>query len=692
MADVVGIELQLKENLQQRLKTILPLMEKLQQQTKNMEKMLSQTNGINKANRSLEMMANRLNAVSNASRGLNNVGHQFDNLGRHADHARQKVGLLHRAFGGVASGLGGMAGMMTAGLSIYTVGDMFKHGMDFEQQLKSLQIGGASPKQLASMRKTALQTANDPRFITTPTQQLEAMRTGRAVFGNFDEAEKMAPLAAQFNTAMRLINAPGGADRNNAEFAFKMAEQLGIRDTVRMKAFMNDLTKAEVGFAGKIDLAQLTQQFSTSRLAKYGSDILPFLTTQGHLLTEAGGGGRGAGRAGAQINALNRVLVQGTMTQATAQRFADLGLIGGYDAALAAKSSSKHPTGRHILHTTSRHDASGHLLSTSEDEIFITGKGRSSKTPTLTKGELGQLIVSGLKDRDLAIKNTPMWIYKDLIPALEKSQHKNFYKLDRNQQVAMLTPFLQGMQMNASDLIAQIALNKGTFDIQTKNVMGAPGMDEVTAQQRSMTQNLAKLSAAWTTFSTTLTTNDKVVQLVNNTFNTLTQLLLSLSKVIGPVADGVGRFYNVIDSVGSKVGTGAGIIGSTLTQAGQILFPENKDHRLATHTKSGSKDWAGDYRKNMLVPPPPPSMPSIAQMSLMDSAANGYPIQPFKMVPPPSPITVNVPVHLDSKQIAHATAKHHARAQAKSALGQNYATSRGSGGYSSPDYSAGAGQ
>lgn len=340
--DKVGIELQLKQNVEAQLKTMLPLLERMTKQTEQLERQLQQAKGVKEINRHLDVMTKHLKAINTANSGLINTVRALDRVGNHAAASAQKVGLLQRALGGMRGLAGGALGFLGAGVGMWTVGNMFSKGMDFEQQVKSLQLAGLNPGQIASARQTAMSTAANSQYITTPTEVLENIRIGTAITRNPDEAIRMAPLAAQFNRAMRQIHAPHADESNLSELALKMGEQLGIRDEKRMKELMDDLTKAQIAFAGQLDMQKLTQQLSMTRTAKYGADLLPLLIQLGHVITEVGatGGGSAGARAGVQIQALSRILTQGVMTQSVASRFGQLGLINGYDAALAAKGKT----------------------------------------------------------------------------------------------------------------------------------------------------------------------------------------------------------------------------------------------------------------------------------------------------------------------------------------------------------------
>lgn len=558
--DRVGIELSLKQNVEVQLKTMLPLLERMTKHTEQLERQLMQAKGVREINRHLDVMTKHLKAVDMANRGLVNTVRALDRVGTSAAASAHKVGLLNRAMGGMKGFVGGGLGLLGGIGSIYTVGSMFSKGMDFEQQVKSLQLAGLSPSQIAAARQTAMATAANSKFITTPTEVLENIRIGTAITRNPDEAIHMAPLAAQFNRSMRQIHAPNADDSNLAELALKMGEQLGIRDEKRMKTLMDDLTKTEIAFAGQLDMQKLTQQLSMTRTAKYGADTLPLLVQLGHVITEVGssGGGSAGARAGVQIQALNRILTQGVMTQAVASRFGQLGLINGYDEALAAKGKSGHRI----------------LIDNSTGQHVLTTRGGSGSPAHLTKGELGNLVVTGLAGRELAIKDTPEWVKQYLIPAINKAENIDLIKLsqgnqsDRTKAVGALTKWLSGMQVNAADFATQLILQRPTFAGQMAAANAAPGMDAVMQQQMSMRNNLNQLTKAWDTFSTVLTSNEHVVDLVNATFKTLTQILSDLTKGIGPTMD----FFNALAHPGAALKPAGQVLSVAGPMVGQSIF------------------------------------------------------------------------------------------------------------------------
>src|SRR5580658_4463081 len=96
--DKVGIELQLKQNVEMQLKTMLPLLERMNKHTQELEKQLQQAKGVKAINQQLQIMTNHLKAVGQANRNLVSIVHQLNQVGNQAARASQKVGLLHRAF------------------------------------------------------------------------------------------------------------------------------------------------------------------------------------------------------------------------------------------------------------------------------------------------------------------------------------------------------------------------------------------------------------------------------------------------------------------------------------------------------------------------------------------------------------------------------------------------------------------
>jgi hypothetical protein len=705
--DKVGIELQLKQNVEMQLKTMLPLLERMNKHTQELEKQLQQAKGVKAINQQLQIMTNHLKAVGQANRNLVSIVHQLNQVGNQAARASQKVGLLHRAFRGVLGAPMALAGMLGTFGSIYTVGNMFSKGMDFEQQVKSLQLAGLNPQQLKAAQETAKRTAADTRYITTPTEILESIRIGTAITRRPDEAIKMAPLSAMFNRAMRQIHAPGADEHNLSEFAYKMAEQLGVRDETRMKTLMDDLTKAEIAFAGQLDMQKLTQQLAMTRTAKYGADVLPLLIQLGHIITEVGtsGGGTAGARAGMQIQALSRILAQGTMTQAVATRFGQLGLIGGYDQALAAKQKSGHTV----------------LIDTMTGERVLKSGSGSTTPPHLTKAEIGQLIVTGLVGRDLAIKDTPAWVDKYLVPAINKAEHVDLYSLarggqdDRTKAVGVLTKWLAGTQLNAQDLLTQLILQRQIFTGQLTAAQQAPGMDKVMQQQMSMRNNLEQLQKAWDTFSITLTTNDQVVKMVNLTFKTLTGLLTDLSKSIGPMMDFIheitnpGQTIHNLGSVAQPLSAIGSLAANNINQQIHHQATRLWHQGLAAGRSAGLVPAPGMLKMitqgaKFLIPAPPPMAHGAPVMMPQDFTQ--WPLQrqqqwmfshpPDMTLPKVSNdavhVTVNHTTMLDGKKIAEHTSHHVEKRQMKAAQRMSLATSGAGGSHTPSSYNAGGNQ
>ena len=695
--DKIGVELQLKQNLDAQLKIVLPLLEKMNKQTAQLEQQLYQAKGTKEINRQLGHMVKQLNSVGAANRSLVNTIHALDRVGDHAARSAHKVGLLGRAMRGIAGAPMALAGMMGSFASVYAVGDMFKHGMDFDQKMVALKSAGFSPKNLDLARKTAKETAAMPGMMTTPTEVADSMRIGYAITRSQDEAIRMAPLGAQFNRSMRQLNAPHANERDQSEFAFKMAEQLGVRTESGMKSLMDDLTKVQTSFVGQVDLAKLTTQMALTRTGKYGADTLPLLTQLSHVLTEAGSGSGGGARAGMMYQAVQRAFHQGVMPQSVAERLAGLGLLNGYDTALSAKSAAK---------AAKHHGATGTYFKEVDGQVvqgamWSKGKSGSGGVTKLSKAELGNLVITGLKGGTMARQNFPEWVYKTLVPAIEKKEHKEFYKLDKGGQVDLLIKYLAGLQVNAQDLVTQLALQRKVYEGQLAGAKAAPGMEGLAKEPLAMRLHMEQMTKAWETFGTTLTSNEHTVSLVNNIFDTLTHTLLNFTAVVDPVMKFFDQMNNMFNG---WIGGAAGGLANTASQAGQLgqaLFPEHSG-RLATHTAKGG-DWAEQFRKThsdgvaksgILVPAPPanaPMMvdPQMAKLYSNYSKTNGIPMSP---PPPQVNVTVNHTTNLDGKNIAKHTTKHVAKAMAKTGRTMSQSVSDPGGSHTPKYFSQGGGQ
>lgn len=140
--DKVGIELQLKQNLEQQLKTILPMLQKMDAQFNNINKTLIKMQDLHdKATRGFNAMGNSIDRVAQKDKALARVNSQVSNVGMAAKSATRSVDVLGASLGALTKLV---APLMI--LNKLTQGAEFLGGsaLDFEKEAKSLQQIGLS--------------------------------------------------------------------------------------------------------------------------------------------------------------------------------------------------------------------------------------------------------------------------------------------------------------------------------------------------------------------------------------------------------------------------------------------------------------------------------------------------------------------------------------------------------------------
>src|ERR1700721_2137505 len=180
--DKVGIELQLKQNLEQQLKTILPMLEKMDLQFGNINKTLVRMQDLHdKATRGFNNMASSIDKVAQKERGLNSVNKQISTVGTAASGATRMVDGLAMSLGAVVKTMGPLLLAMKA-LQLLTAGA--GAGLDFQSSIIALKRKGFSDAEVSDIKNYALSSSASGRTVLTPGQQIESAAGALPILGH----------------------------------------------------------------------------------------------------------------------------------------------------------------------------------------------------------------------------------------------------------------------------------------------------------------------------------------------------------------------------------------------------------------------------------------------------------------------------------------------------------------------------
>lgn len=314
-------------------------------------------------------VAVRLSLINNVSSGLVALATQFQTLNKHIGATQGSVTALERQLLGLKRmGLIGGAMAATGGFGL----SLFKGPLDAAREyetayarFKTLNLGDVVNQQADSFARGTM------AWGTSSKQLMDTLRESYGMIGDMDKAKAIAPMIASLNSANSLLfgGKVGSIDNHATQSIMRFIDMRGLTNTPEeIKRGMDLAQKLVTGSGGSLKFGDL------ETFAKRGGTAFKSMSDDGLLymatvMQEMGGASAGTGLMSAYQN-----LVAGRTTKKSMAALQELGLAKlGY-----------------------------------VDHGDVGGKRYRT------------LQISEMQDGNLLRENFPLWIMKNVIPALER--------------------------------------------------------------------------------------------------------------------------------------------------------------------------------------------------------------------------------------------------------------------------------
>ena len=556
-----GINIQMTENVVARLEAIEAKLGPVTASINKMNEALGGVGNLRGVNKSLNQMSQNLDKINSKSGGINNVKNHITSLGNSAATSERKIGLLGKTLGGLGATLKGVLGL--AGIYAGAAGIVggIKEGGKLDTQLQGLSIAGFNQQQIARTREMATTLPGQKNMLISPEEVVRSVQLGYAITRNRDEAMEMPAIMGRFVKRVKEIGGKAGQmdEASIAEALQKISEQVNARTPAKVMQWANMLAKMEASEAGQINLTKLSQDIFMTRSGKWGADPTKLLTSLAMLQTEAAGGvGSSGGRQGGSMyQAAFRSLVQGAMPAAMAKRFAEYGLVEGFDKADADAKAAKAGHGRagRRVHRT-RHvvDGSGATIEREDGYSELIYHGGRKEPKGLLGDELKQFVVKNLTHREEWMKDPAEAFIKYAIPAIEKHDklgQGGFWNLTPGQQVLHATDLLGGGNVRMQDFITFFTELKEVRKKMQEAIAAAPGLDDkLPDYSEAFNVAVGQLGNAFKAFQTRVFGNRESVEMFIGGMDRMGKVL----ALAGPAIEKMGKsegFKSLVSSFGS---------------------------------------------------------------------------------------------------------------------------------------------
>ena len=699
----VGIELVLKQNLAAQLKTILPMLTKMNSQFTAINKSLGQMETFqNNANRGFQRMANQMQAVNAQSKGLQTINQHVKGVGQAATGATRQVGLLGTSLGGLMRTLGPLVGIYKIMQGVGAIGGA---GLDFEKQVKSLQQSNLTPGFQRQLTDKSLQLGSSGKYAMSGADFIGAFKETRSVSRSPQDALNNLPLIGEVDMKMRKINKDLAGQSTILPRFF---EKFAAYDDKSKRKIADALLKGEQYVGGTISPGQLLQQISTSGTSVVGADPYKMMIEQMYSIKESasgmhgGGGSGGRGRGGVGQQAVDRMMNLGVLTPAQAEMMRQGGMLDGISAAGSTKGHKflidSANAGKHVL-TQGGGSGSGRLK-TSDVQAFLL-KNR----PAWMTAHANDTYQTGL---DFAAGADILGGNK--IPgsfmATRDAHIKHFGERPIPEQKFLEGRVLSGMKMTGIDFLMErsVGAYKKSHDIFTAGIEGQPGLAATGAT--SVADRWEMMMKQFETFGNALGNSQEVISAANRVIDGLTVAIKALNDNVGPIAKFLANIAAPFvapqqppaEWVKEKTG---GHVDYTGSRGGLPLALASKLPGYPGYLPQASKmllDPPGgrQHLGNMSLVPPPPPVTSLVDPTLARAFNDPSRHDPSSLrMPPgatPKSTTIQNNIYLDGKKIAEHTAHHVEKQQLKSARKMSYGGGRAGGSYTDQYHNAGTGQ
>lgn len=268
-------------------------------------------------------VAVRVSLINNVTSGLMGISQAFAKVHGDAKALRKELdGIRLLMLSGAAVGGVGFLGLSAIAKTI----DPAK---EYARQLSLMNAAGMEHAEVVKSINAAWALNKTVRTSTT-TQNLEAIRELRTVFGSTDEAINFLPVSQRLDAILRTVRGSGSDPKGEIQ---GMARALDLRNatTDRRTAYeqANLMTQAIVASGGVLTAKDFASTFKYGRTATLGWSnefayrVLPSLMQE---LKSGGGAGAGGGPGNPLMSAYAAV-VQGTVPQKALSVWNTLGLL-----------------------------------------------------------------------------------------------------------------------------------------------------------------------------------------------------------------------------------------------------------------------------------------------------------------------------------------------------------------------------
>lgn len=220
-------------------------------------------------------------------------------------------------FGGAIAGAAGFLGLDA-------IKGAVKPAMEYAHQLSLMNVAGMKQKEIAEATAAAWKTTGAVQ-TTTATENLQAIREMRMVFGDTADAVKFLPQMQKIQAVLDNVLGEKGAG-GGKDVAFAAAKALELRGASKTpEAFQEQadlLTRGVIASGGKVTPQQILQAVKYGGVAASGfsnSFMYGILPT---LVQELGGSGTGTA-----LTSMNQAIIGGVMSQRSLKMWEELGLV-----------------------------------------------------------------------------------------------------------------------------------------------------------------------------------------------------------------------------------------------------------------------------------------------------------------------------------------------------------------------------
>lgn len=699
----VGIELVLKQNLAAQLKTILPMLTKMNSQFTAINKSLGQMETFqNNANRGFQRMANQMQAVNAQSKGLQTINQHVKGVGQAATGATRQVGLLGTSLGGLMRTLGPLVGIYKIMQGVGAVGG---NAVDFEKNAQRLKLSRYSGDEQAEIRRKALSLGGSGQYTLSAAQNVDYAIRGAAISPDTRGVIDSMELMNKIDLAMRKLNVEDSKSGDTPMLMNQIWEKMGDRTTKQKMETANLLSQYEGYYGGQVPLSQFSRQLQQTRGAKLGANKMSLFGELFHGISEqltAGGGGGGMGGVGSSALALDRIFSQGVMSKQMIGIWKEAGMFPGIEE-FAQHHKGKGgrsvyidmPSGKHVLRNGGT----------------LTGAGSDTYNKDVVHNYMSQKPPPWYEQ---AASDRIGFLQGPVKSGMERYFHLGaggFEKQKDTEQKRMVGSFFYGATQKAIGEVIEIMTGRyeKTVKQQQAGVKTAKNLEQVLGTSTSVEDRWAKMMAAFESFGNALGNNKDVIATLNTGIDTLSSGIKALNDNVGPIAawlSGKAAPEKMLMDAGSSIG---GTIGKGISATDP--YNRQADKRSGSYAKSG-RDWAADFRAthkmlldppggrqhlgNMSLVPPPPPVTSLVDPTLARAFNDPSRHDPSSLrMPPgatPKSTTIQNNIYLDGKKIAEHTSHHVEKQQLKSARKMSYGGSRAGGSYTDQYHNAGTGQ